>query len=165
MKRALIAGSFDPITIGHIDVIKRCAQLFDEVYVTRFYNTEKKGSGIFNTDECFEMLKKSVEGMDNVYADAVTDMLVVDYAKEKNIDFIVKGVRDTIDFEYEYDLFVINRAIGGYDTIFIPSNPEHRHISSTFVREMIKYERDVSKYVPDGVSDIIERILAQKKSK
>ena len=104
------------------------------------------------------MLRVALKDFDNVYTDT-TDMLVVDYAKEKNIDYIVKGVRDTIDFEYEYDLYAINRSIGGYDTIFIPSLPEYKHISSTFVRDMIRYGRDITPYVPKGVSEIIESIV------
>lgn len=155
MKRVLIPGSFDPITIGHYDIIKRCSEMFDEVYVVVFANTEKKGKGIFDGKECYEMVKRAVSQIPNVYTD-ITDILVVDYAKQKNIDYIVKGVRDTIDFEYEYDLYVINENIGGYDTLFIPSRPEYKHISSTFVRDMIKYGRDVTPYVPEGVAQYIE---------
>lgn len=157
MKRVLIPGSFDPITIGHYDIIKRCSEMFDEVYVAVFKNAEKRGQGIFTGKECLEMLEVALKDFDNVYTDT-TDILVVDYAKEKNIDYIVKGVRDTIDFEYEYDLFAINRSIGGYDTIFIPSLPEYKHISSTFVRDMIRYGRDITPYVPKGVAEIIESI-------
>ncbi len=158
MKRVLIPGSFDPITIGHYDIIKRCSEMFDEVYVAVFKNAEKRGQGIFTGKECLDMLRVALKDFDNVYTDT-TDMLVVDYAKEKNIDYIVKGVRDTIDFEYEYDLYAINRSIGGYDTIFIPSLPEYKHISSTFVRDMIRYGRDITPYVPKGVSEIIESIV------
>lgn len=155
MKRVLIPGSFDPVTIGHYDVIERCSRMFDEVYVVVFQNTEKKGKGIFTGSDCFEMMKIAVKDLPNVKAD-ITDKLVVDYAKEHNVDFIIKGIRDTIDFEYEYDLFVINRSIGGYDTIFMPSLPEYKHISSTFVRDMIKYGRDVTPYVPKGVAEFIK---------
>ncbi len=162
MKRVLIPGSYDPVTIGHYDVIKRCSEMFDEVYAVVFQNTEKKGKGIFNGNDCYEMLKTAVKDIDNVYTD-ITDKLVVDYAKEKNIDYIVKGIRDTIDFEYEYDLFVINKNIGGYDTIFVPSKPEYKHISSTFVRDMIKYDRDVTPYVPHGVADIINKKKQENK--
>ncbi|MBQ7968606.1 MAG: pantetheine-phosphate adenylyltransferase [Clostridia bacterium] len=160
-KRVLIPGSFDPITVGHYDVIKRASEIFDEVYVVIFQNTEKTGKGIFSGSDCLEMLEKAVCGLENVYTD-ITDRLVVDYAKDKKIDYIVKGIRDTIDFEYEYDLFVINKSIGDYDTIFIPSMPEYKHVSSTFVRDMIKYDRDVTPYVPNGVADIINRIKANK---
>ena len=156
MKKVLIPGSFDPITIGHYDIIKRCASIFDEVHVVVFQNTEKKGKGIFTGEDCYNMIKIAVSEFDNVYTD-ITDTLVVDYAKSKNIDYIVKGVRDTIDFEYEYDLFAINRNIGGYDTIFMPSLPEYKHISSTFVRDMIKYGRDITPYVPNGVSEYIAK--------
>lgn len=157
MKRVLIPGSFDPITVGHYDIIKRCSELFDEVYVVVFKNTEKSGKGIFSADDCYEMVKIAVRGLDNVYTD-VTNILVVDYAKSKNIDVIVKGVRDTIDFEYEYDLYAINKSIGDYDTIFVPSLPEYKHISSTFVRDMIKYNRDITPYVPEGVADYIKNL-------
>lgn len=163
MKRVLIPGSFDPITVGHYDIIKRCSEIYDEVYAVIFRNTEKSGKGIFDANECYEMMGLAVKGLDNVHAD-ITDKLVVDYAKEKNIDLIVKGIRDTIDFEYEYDLFVINRSIGGYDTVFMPSLPEYKHISSTFVRDMIKYGRDVDPYVPAGVGDYIKKKKAERNS-
>lgn len=155
MSRVLIPGSFDPVTVGHFDVIERCARMFDEVLVVVFQNTEKRGKGIFTPEDCFEMMKIAVKDLPNVTAD-MTDKLVVDYAKEKAVDVIIKGVRDTIDFEYEYDLFVINMDIGGYDSMFMPSLPEYKHISSTFVRDMIKYERDVSPYVPKGVDEYIK---------
>ena len=156
MKRILIPGSFDPITIGHYDIIKRCALMFDEVYVVVFANTEKRGKGIFTGQECYEMVKTATDSIDNVIAD-ITDKLVVDYAKEKSIDVIVKGVRDTIDFEYEYGMYSINREIGGYDTIFVPANPDYKFISSTFVRDMIKYGRDITPYVPNGVDEYIKQ--------
>ncbi len=155
MKKVLIPGSFDPVTVGHYNIIERCAGVFDEVYVVVFQNTEKKGKGGFTGAECYEMLKIAVRDLPNVHAD-ITDTLVVDYAKAHNIDYIIKGIRDTMDFEYEYDLFVINRSIGGYDTIFMPSLPEYKHISSTFVRDMIKYGRDVTPYVPKGVDEFIK---------
>ncbi len=158
MKRVLIPGSFDPITIGHYDVISRCAKLFDEVYVTVFENTEKKGKGIFSSEDCLEMLKIAVKDLPNVYA-GITDKLVVDYAKDIKADLIVKGVRDTIDFEYEYGLYAINKDIGDYDTMFVPSLPEYKHISSTFVREMIKYGREIKDYVPTGVDEYIKKKL------
>ena len=154
MKRVLIPGSFDPVTVGHYDVIKRCAEMFDEVYVVIFQNTEKKGKGIFTGEDCYEMMKIAVKESPNGHAD-VADTVGVDYGEEHNIDYIIKGVRDTIDFEYEYDLFVINRSIGGFDTIFMPSLPEYKHISSTFVRDMIKYGRDITPYVPKGVDEYI----------
>lgn len=160
-KRVLIPGSFAPITIGHFDIIKRASEIFDEVYVVVFQNTEKGGKGMFSGEDCLEMLKRSVCGLENVYTD-MTDKLVVDYAKEKEVDYIVKGIRDTIDFEYEYDLFVINQSIGDYDTVFIPSMPEYKHVSSTFVRDMIKYGRDVTPYVPEGVAEIINRVRSGK---
>lgn len=161
MKRALIPGSFAPITVGHYDMVKRCAEMFDEVYVVMFRNTEKEGKGIFTFEQCFEMLKISVARLPNVKAD-MSEGLLVDYAAKNGIDVIVKGVRDTIDFEYEYGLFVINEDIGGIDTMFMPSRPQYKHISSTFVRDMIKYGRDITPYVPDGVGEYIKEITKNK---
>ena len=162
MKRALIPGSFDPITVGHFDVIKRCSALFDEVHVVIFGNTEKGGKGMFDRDECFNMLKLSVEELGNVRA-AVSSSLVVDYASENSIDVIVKGVRDTVDFEYEHGLYVINKDIGNIDTLFVPASPEYKHVSSTFVRDMIKYGRDYSAYVPQGAYEYIKELVDKKK--
>ena len=155
MKKVLVPGSFDPVTIGHYDVIERCARMFDEVYVVTFKNTEKSGKEMFGGKESYEMLKITVKDLPNVHAD-ITDRLVVDYVREKGIDFIVKGVRDTVDFEYEHDLFCINRDIGNVDTVFIPASSEYKHISSTFVRDMIKYGRDITPYVPKGVAEYIK---------
>lgn len=164
MKRVLISGSFDPVTVGHFDIIKRCSDMFDEVYVVVFQNTEKKGKCFFSGEDCLEMLRIATKNITNVYAD-LTDKLVVDYARDNSIDLIVKGVRDTIDFEYEYGMFVINRSIGDCDTVFIPALPEYKHISSTFVRDMIKYGRDITPYVPEGVAEYIKEKAEKDKTK
>ena len=161
MKRVLIPGSFAPITVGHYDMVKRCSEMFDEVCVVIFRNPAKEGKGIFTSEQCFEILKSAVADLPNVKAD-MSEGLVVDYADANGIDFIVKGVRDTVDFEYEYDLYVINRDIGGVDTLFMPSRPEYKHISSTFVRDMIKFGRDITPYVPAGAADCIEKMLKNR---
>lgn len=161
MKRVLIPGSFAPITVGHYDMVKRCSEMFDEVYVVIFRNPAKDGKGIFTPEQCLEILKSAVADLPNVKTD-MSEGLVVDYADANGIDFIVKGVRDTVDFEYEYDLYVINRDIGGVDTLFMPSRPEYKHISSTFVRDMIKFGRDITPYVPAGAAGCIEKMLKNR---
>ena len=158
----MIPGTFDPVTNGHLDVIARAVNLFDEIYVTSFDNSAKKT--MFNSDERLEMLRLACFGLDldkfdlaKIRIDATSE-LVADYAKSKGADFLIKGIRGMIDYEYEYNLFSINREIGGdIDTILFPAKNEHMYISSTFVREMIAYERDISKYVPTSVAEFIVR--------
>ena len=153
-KICVIPGMFDPVTNGHVDIILRASELFDKIYVTSFYNSAKKT--MFDLDARREMLKLACEGINNVTADAANGLLA-DYAKSKNAGFIVKGIRNAADYGYEYDLFMINREIGGgIETVFFPAKPEHLYISSTFVREMIRYKRDISDYVPGKVCEFIQ---------
>jgi len=157
-KKCVIPGAFDPVTVGHVDIIIRASVLFDEVYVAAFDNTAKKSKTMFNSSARYEMLRLACEGIENVAVD-VTDKLVADYAREKNAAVIIKGVRSAIDFEYEREMFLINKKIGGdIDTLFFPARAEHVFISSTFVREMILYKKDISGYVPDKVRDYINKI-------
>ena len=158
-KICIIPGTFDPVTNGHLDIIMRAANLFNKIYVTVFINSAKKN--MFSSEERYEMLKLACE--DYIHAGLiiadVTDKLVADYAKTKGADFIAKGVRAATDYEYEYQIFLINREIGGnIETIFFPAKNEHIYISSTFVREMIKYNRDISPYVPAKVCEYIKNI-------
>jgi len=158
-KICVIPGTFDPVTNGHLDVIERAAKLFDKIYVTSFNNAAKKT--MFNSDERREMLRLACLDLNNsgIITDA-TSKLVAEYAKSKGADFLIKGVRGMIDYEYEYNQFAINREIGGnIDTLFFPAENEHMYISSTFVREMISYKRDIRKYVPLRVAEFIESRL------
>ena len=153
----VIPGTFDPVTNGHFDVIERAADLFDRIYVTSFDNSLKRT--MFSSEERREMLRLACAGLDKVIVEATGD-LVVDYAKARGAGFLVKGVRDMIDYEFEYTQFAINREIGGdIETIFFPAKNEHLYISSTFVREMIKYKRDIRKYVPKQVAEFVQNRL------
>ena len=157
----LIPGTFDPVTNGHLDVIQRAVKLFDKIYVISFDNSAKKT--IFSSDERREMLRLAcleLSGPDlaKIKIDATSE-LVADYAEKKGARFLIKGVRGMIDYEFEYNQYSINREIGGnIDTIFFPAKNEHMYISSTFVREMIAYQRDISKYVPAGVAEFIRNV-------
>ena len=167
-KICIIPGTFDPVTNGHFDVILRAYKLFDKLYVTSFDNTEKKT--MFTSAERLEMLRLACEEISEIVGinqnvvntntkkitvDATSDLLA-EYAKSKRAGFIVKGVRNMIDYEYEYSLFLINREIGNnIETVLFPAESEHLYISSTFVKEMIKYKRDISKYVPAKVNEYI----------
>ena len=153
----VVPGVFDPVTNGHLDVIVRASKLFEKIYVTSFDNSAKKTT--FTSEERREMLRLACDGIENAVADATSELLA-EYAKSKSAGIIVKGVRNMIDYEYEYNLFRVNMAIGdNIDTLFFPAKTEHLYISSTFVREMIKYGRDISDYVPAKVNDFIKKLL------
>ena len=152
-KIALIPGSFDPVTVGHCDLVVRAAKIFDKVYVTEFVNSAK--TGFFSADERLLMLRTAFEGLENVEVD-ICDGLLADYAASHNIGTIVKGSRSSSDFDYEMSLSLINRSINSeLDTVIIPTKAEYMHVSSTMVRELIRYGADYSTCVPAGVGELI----------
>ena len=157
---AIIPGVFDPVTNGHLDVVVRAAKLFDIIYVVSFDNSAKKT--MFTSGERLEMLRlacEDIEGREKITVD-VTNELLVDYAKSKGAGFVIKGVRNIIDFEYEYMMYEINREIGNdIDTLFLPAKSDQLYISSTFVREMVSYQREIIDYVPLKVNDYIAGLL------
>ena len=154
-KTALVAGSFDPVTAGHFDIIRRTAALFDKVYVVSFNNTEKKY--MFNQQQREEMLKIACRDFENVITCSYGGLLA-DFAAENGVGVIVKGIRDSNDLAYELDLATINRMINDQiETVFIPARPEYMHISSTFVRDMIGYKRSIDGILPPGVAEYIEK--------
>ncbi len=142
---AVIPGSFDPVTVGHLDIIERAAAMFDIVYVTAFHNVEKK-SGMFSGEEKLHMLELATAHLDNVVCSLEGGMTAV-FAKEHNA-VIVKGVRNGTDFDYEMGMYGINRAAEDVDTVFIPSRQEYMHISSSYVREMLRYRHTFRDAVP-----------------
>lgn len=148
IRTAVIPGSFDPITMGHLDVIERAAMMFDHVYVTAFANADKKGS-MFSSEEKLHMLRLATAHLDNVSCSIESGLTAV-FAKEHNA-VIVKGIRNGTDLDYEMTMYGINRAVEGVDTLFIPAKQEYMHISSTFVREMLRYEHDFTGLVPPAV--------------
>ena len=148
LRCAVIPGSFDPITTGHLDVIERAAAMFEAVYVTAFANADKKGS-MFTEEEKLHMLRLATAHLDNVICSVESGLTAV-YARERNA-VIVKGIRNGTDLDYEMTMYGINRAIEGVETIFIPARQEYSHISSTFVREMLRYGHDFTGLVPAPV--------------
>ena len=148
IRTAVIPGSFDPITMGHLDIIERAASMFDRVYVTAFANADKAGS-MFSSDEKLHMLRLATSHLDNV-ACSIESGLTAVFAKDHDA-VIVKGIRNGTDLDYEMTMYGINRAVEGVDTIFIPAKQEYMHISSTFVREMLRYEHDFTGLVPAPV--------------
>jgi pantetheine-phosphate adenylyltransferase len=146
MKTALIAGSFDPITMGHYDIIKRASALFDRVIVCIFQNANK--SGEFSIERRLELLKLAISDLPNVSADS-SDALLADYVEEHKIDAVVKGIRNAIDFDYEWNMAMINRHFSSkVETVFLPANNQYLHISSSLVRELLHRGKPIADYLP-----------------
>lgn len=156
MKVAIYPGSFDPITLGHLDIIRRAARCFDRVYVCVLYNCDKK-TPMFSPEKRLEMIQKSVAELPNVEAELFSGLLA-DYAREKNASILVKGVRNATDFDLEYQMAAINRGIWEeLETVFFPASGAYQHFSSTMVREMIRYGQPLEKYVPRAVAEELKQ--------
>lgn len=148
MRRALITGSFDPPTKGHLDIIKRSAALFDEVVVCLCVNSEKRY--MFDAAKRRAMLDAMCASVPNVRTD-MTEGLVADYVKSNGIDVIVKGARNAADFEYEVTLAKVNSLLCSAETLILPAKAELSHVSSLVAREMIKHSANVEEYLSDEV--------------
>lgn len=152
--KVMITGSFDPPTLGHIDVVARAAKMFDSVVVCVCSNSEKKY--MFTARDRIEMLRAACGKYPNVQVEICAG-LVSEYAASHGIDAIVKGVRSGADFEYECVLDAVNRSVADVETILLPSRPEYRHLSSTVGREMIRYGKELSKFLPEEVIPLVNR--------
>lgn len=150
--RVMITGSFDPPTLGHLDIIKRSAALFDEIVVAIAENSEKKYA--YPLETRLKMLDACTNDLSNVSVD-VCRGLVAKYAAANGIDAIIKGVRSPLDLDYECVLDRVNKTISPIETIFLVASPEYSFISSTVAREMIKYHQDLEKYLPPEVAKLI----------
>lgn len=146
--KVLIPGSFDPPTNGHIDVIKRCSKVFDEVLVGVVVNPSK--SSLFKTDTRELMLSEIFSDVDNVTIKTFEGLLV-DFANANDVQAIVKGLRAMTDFDYEFQMAQMNSNLADFETIFIPASPEYGYVSSSMVKEIDSYGGDVSKLVPENV--------------
>lgn len=159
--KALIPGSFDPITIGHMDLIRRTAELFDEVWVVEMQNPAK--NYLFSEQERLFCLRTALADLPNVKVDAY-DGLLADYASMHSIHIIVKGIRNVTDFEYEMQMAQCNQALfPALQTLFLPSAPHLQFISSTFVRTLLQHGKDVSAYLPPEILSLPLFLNFQKK--
>jgi pantetheine-phosphate adenylyltransferase len=147
--KILIPGSFDPPTNGHIDVITRCLKVFDEVLVGVIVNPSKES--LFSTEVRSEMLNEVFSKNKNVTVKSFEGLLV-DFAKENNVNAIVKGLRAMTDFDYELQMAQMNFNLADFETIFIPTSPEYGYVSSSLVKEIHSYGGDVDELVPENVS-------------
>lgn len=156
MKRVIYPGTFDPITNGHIDVVRRAVELFDEVIVTVAQNPSK--TCLFSTDERVEMLKESLKDFENVIVDSF-DGLVVDHAKQVGAVGIIRGLRAVSDFEYEFQMALMNRKLNDeLRTIFLMPHEKYTYLNSTIIRNLAQFHSDVS----DFVTPFVEQKLKEK---
>ena len=154
--KMVFAGSFDPVTKGHMNIISRILPLCDTLYVALLNNESKKG--YFSKEQRLSMLKKACEGFPGVVVESY-DGLLKDYCLERGIQVSVRGVRNTRDFEYEKDMAEMNARIGGPETLLIYADPNLASVSSSAVRELISFGEDVTEFLPDGVVFEQKKIL------
>lgn len=157
MKKAVCPGSFCPITNGHIDIIKRAAELFDEVTVLVMTNPDKHYD--FSTEERCEMIESAFADDSRIKVD-IWDGLLADYVEKKGINAIVKGLRSATDFDYEFQMALANKSLAPKaETVFMTARPENMYISSSLVRQIASFGGDVSDFVPKEAFDTIQRVL------
>lgn len=154
MNAAIYPGSFDPMTLGHFDVIKRASKMFDSLTVSVLDNKAK--NALFSVEERVNILKEATKDLPNVTIDSFSGLLV-DYAREKNIHISVRGLRATTDFEYELQIAQTNRLLskGMLDTVFLTTSLEYAYLSSSGVKEIASFDGDISPCVPDFVAKLV----------
>lgn len=154
MKTAVYPGSFDPVTYGHLDIIKRSAEIFDRLIVSILDNKMK--SPLFSVEERVKMLREATKEYPNVTVDSFSGLLV-DYTKKNRIGVSIRGLRAISDFEYELQIAQTNRVLsdGQLDTMFLTTSLEYAYLSSSTVKEIAMFKGDISKCVPDFVRDMM----------
>lgn len=157
MKTAVCSGSFDPITLGHLDVIRRAAVMFDKVWVCVSPNAEKKNQ-MFTPEQKLRLVRAAVAELPNVEAELWPGLLA-DFAVEHGACAIVRGVRDSTDFNMENQMARINGGLHpGLDTVLLPANAEYQHFSSSMAREMIRYGQPLEAYLPAPVAALARQL-------
>lgn len=158
-RRAIYPGSFDPVTYGHIDLIRRAAHIFDEVTVAVAHNLDK--SPLFSVEERVDMLRRVTKGIKGVLIDDFKS-LTVDYVRSKNAFVLIRGLRMLSDFEYEFCMALTNRKLDpGIETIFLMPKEEFAYISSTLIKEAVSLGASVSAFVPPPVERELKRALCR----
>ena len=157
MMRMLYPGSFDPVTRGHMDIIRRAARLSDELVVAVMHNPDKRGA--FPVEERVRLLERACADMGNVRVIAHGGLMVT-CAKEQEVSCVVRGVRPLGDFEAEYGMAQVNRMIGGVETLLMTTSPEHADISSSIVRQIAWFGGKIDALVPEGLAGEIAEALS-----
>ena len=159
MSVAIYPGSFDPVTLGHLNIIKRASQCFEKVIVCVMINSNKQG--VFTPQERVELLRRATERFPNVEVD-FSDELLAEYAKRRKAHVVVKGLRAVSDFEQEVQMAVINRKLNPrLETMFLASSEKYTYLSSTIVKEMARYGADLSDFVPREIVDDVNARMKQ----
>lgn len=160
MRTAICPGSFDPITLGHLNIIRRASRIFDRVIVC-IMNNSAKSSPMFSIEERADMVRRAVVRYDNVEVDC-SDILLAEYARQYENAVIVKGLRAASDFEYEFQMDLINKNINPeLETMFLTASGKYTFLSSSVVREMARYGADLTGLVPSELIEEIERKAKQ----
>ncbi|WP_076462185.1 pantetheine-phosphate adenylyltransferase [Limosilactobacillus caccae] len=161
MKVAVFPGSFDPLTLGHLDLIKRGSALFDQLAVAVMTNVNKEP--LFTVDERVAQIKEAVAGLDNVTV-ITTSGLTVDLMNRIGADYLMRGLRNTTDFQYERDIAAMNNFLDDQcETVFFLAKPEYQHLSSTILKEVTSSGGDISAYLPANINEALKKRLAEKK--
>jgi pantetheine-phosphate adenylyltransferase len=151
MKIAIYPGTFDPFTNGHLDIVQRAAALFDEVIITIARNSSKKP--LFSADERIDMVKEATSSLENVSVDSFEGLLV-NYAKQKNANVIIRGLRMISDFEYEFQMALMNRKLADeIATVFLMPDEKYTYLSSSIVREIAQLGGDYKPFVPPNIGE------------
>ena len=163
MKTAIYPGSFDPITLGHLNIIKRAAVCFDKLIVCVMVNSEKVNRGLFTPEERVELLKKATARFPNVEADC-SSTLIAEYARQKRACTLVKGLRAVSDYENELQMALINRKLNPrLETMFLPSSAKYTYVSSSMVKEMARYGAELSDFVPREIIGDVQRKMDSRR--
>jgi pantetheine-phosphate adenylyltransferase len=155
---AVVPGSFDPVTRGHIDVIERASHLFDEIHVLVVHNPDK--TALLPVAQRVALIEKSLgesEAASNITVTSWSVGLLVDYCTDVGASVIVKGIRSQVDVAYETPMAIVNRDLAGVETIFLLPDPAHAHVSSSLVRQVAGLGGDVSPYVPRAVAEFLQQ--------
>ena len=160
MKTAIYPGSFDPITLGHLDIIRRSAPCFDRLFVCVMVNCDKKL--MFSPEQRLELIRRSVADLPNVEAELWPGLLA-DFAVRHHASAIVRGVRNTTDFDVEYQMALINRGIHPeLETLLLPASAAYQHFSSSMAREMIRYHQPLENYLPASIVPLVREMTERK---
>ena len=157
--KAVCPGSFDPVTMGHLDIFRRAASHFDEVVVLVTGNPNKQ-SGLFTIDERMDLIREVTADVPNLSVDWWGGLLV-DYTSEHGISALVKGLRTALDYEYELPMAQMNRRLSGIDTFFLLTDEKYGYISSSLCKEVARYGGDVSGLLPEQVVDAVKEKYAK----
>ena len=163
MKTAIYPGSFDPITLGHLNIIKRAAVCFDKLIVCVMVNSEKVNRGLFTPEERVELIRRVVAKLPNVEAEC-SSTLIAEYARQKRACPLVKGLRAVSDYENELQMALINRKLNPrLETMFLPSSAKYTYVSSSMVKEMARYGAELSDFVPREIIGDVQRKMDSRR--